>query len=116
MAMSGGKLNGERVVSETWMKESTRPDAPFLEPSAANGNLGYAYQWWVPANTEGAFIAMGIYGQMIYVNPKREVVIVQTSAWKLPDEDASWAESVKVMDALAHRFLGNQSSKRNATN
>ena len=44
---------------------------------------------------------MGIYGQMIYVNPKRHVVIVQTSAWKLPDEDASWAESVALMDAVA---------------
>jgi CubicO group peptidase (beta-lactamase class C family) len=104
MALNGGKLNGKRVVSEGWMRESTKPDAPFLQPSAANGNLGYGYQWWVPAGTEGAFMAMGIYGQMIYVNPKRHVVIVQTSAWKLPDEDASWAESVKLMDAVAGRF------------
>jgi CubicO group peptidase (beta-lactamase class C family) len=101
MALGGGKLNGQRVVSETWMKESTKPDAPFLQPGPANGNLGYAYQWWVPAGSEGAFMAMGIYGQMIYVNPIRHMVIVQTSAWKLPDEDASWAESVKMMDAVA---------------
>jgi CubicO group peptidase (beta-lactamase class C family) len=104
LALGGGKLNGERVVSPAWMRESTRPDAPFLQPSPANGNLGYAYQWWVPAGGEGAFMAMGIYGQVIYVNPKRRVVIVQTSAWKLPDEDASWAESVKLMEAVARRF------------
>lgn len=104
MALHGGKLNGERVVSEAWMRESTTPDAAFLQPAPANGNLGYAYQWWVPGGTEGAFMAMGIYGQMIYVNPKRQVVIVQTSAWKLPDEDASWAESVALMDAVAHKF------------
>ena len=104
MALYGGKLNGERVVSQAWIRESTRPDAPFLMPSAANGNLGYAYQWWIPAGDQGAFMAMGIFGQMIYVNPKRHVVIVQTSAWKLPDEAASWAESVKLMDAVAHRF------------
>jgi CubicO group peptidase (beta-lactamase class C family) len=91
-------------VSEGWLRESTKPDAPFLQPSASNGNLGYGYQWWVPSGAEGAFMAMGIYGQMIYVNPKRHVVIVQTSAWKLPDEDASWAESVKLMDAVAGRF------------
>ena len=101
MAMRGGELNGERVVSEKWIRESTKPDAAFLQPSAANGNLGYAYQWWVPAGTEGTFMAMGIYGQMIYVNPARHVVIVQTSAWKLPDEDASWAESVALMNAVA---------------
>jgi CubicO group peptidase (beta-lactamase class C family) len=104
MAMNGGKLTGDRVVSEAWMRESTKPGAAFLEPSAANGNLGYAYQWWVPGGKEGAFMAMGIYGQMIYVNPARHVVIVQTSAWKLPDEDASWAESVAMMDAVARKF------------
>lgn len=104
MAMYGGKLNGQRVASEAWMHESTTPGSPFLEPSAANGNLGYAYQWWVPANREGAFMAMGIYGQMIYVNPKRHVVIVQTSAWEKPDEDPMWAESVQAMEAVARKF------------
>jgi hypothetical protein len=38
------------------------------------------------------------------VNPTRHVVIVQTSAWKLPDEDSSWAESVAMMDAVARKF------------
>jgi hypothetical protein len=41
---------------------------------------------------------------MIYVNPVRHVVIVQTSAWKLPDEDASWAESVAMMNAVARKL------------
>lgn len=104
MAMHGGQLNGRRVVSQAWMQESTTPDAPFLEPAPANGNLGYAYQWWVPAGSEGAYMAMGIYGQMIYVNPTRRVVIVQTSAWKQPDEDTSWAESVALMTAVAQKF------------
>ncbi|HLK18771.1 MAG TPA: serine hydrolase [Bryobacteraceae bacterium] len=100
MALHGGELNGARVVSDQWMRESTKPDADFLQPGAANGNFGYGYQWWVPAGNQGAFMAMGIYGQMIYVNPARHVVIVQTSAWKLPDEAASWAESAALMDAV----------------
>jgi len=104
MALHGGQLNGARIVSDAWMHESTTPSAAFLKPSAANGNIGYAYQWWIPAGTEGAFMAMGIYGQMIYVNPRRNVVIVQTSAWKLPDEDASWAESVAVMGTIARKL------------
>ena len=28
-----------RVVSDKWIRESTKPDAAFLEPSAANGSL-----------------------------------------------------------------------------
>ena len=34
--------------------------------------------------TDGVFMGLGIYGQCIYVNPARHVVIVQTSAWPEP--------------------------------
>lgn len=30
---------------------------------------------------EGEFLAIGVYGQFIYVNPKRGVVIAKTSAY-----------------------------------
>ncbi len=42
--------------------------------------LGYGYQWWVPASTEGEYSAIGVYNQFIYVNPSRDLVIVKLSA------------------------------------
>jgi CubicO group peptidase (beta-lactamase class C family) len=80
MMLKGGKLGKERVVSDAWVHDSTTPDASFLKPSPGGGP-GYAYQWWIPAGDEGVFMAQGIYGQCIYVDPARHVVIVQTSAW-----------------------------------
>jgi CubicO group peptidase (beta-lactamase class C family) len=105
MAMNGGKLGDTRVVSESWIHESTTPDAPFLKPRPNKKSdvtqIGYQYQWWIPYGNDGAFAAMGIYGQMIYVNPRKHVVIVQTSAWKEPDTDAQWNESLKCMETIA---------------
>jgi hypothetical protein len=105
MAMYGGTLGGQRVVPEAWIKASTQPQESFLQPQP-NGpndhqNFGYGYQWWVLYDDDGSFAALGIYGQAIYVNPKRHVVIVQTAAWPEPDPDARWDETIKVMQTLA---------------
>lgn len=88
MMLDRGVLGGRRIVSEEWVRQSTTPDAPHLTPAApATGRgptMGYGYQWWIPPGSDGVFMAIGIYGQAIYVNPARGVVIVQTSAWPAP--------------------------------
>ena len=108
MAMNGGTLNGNRVAPGAWIHESATPDAEFLRPKPKGPqdqeNFGYGYQWWIPYGNDGVFMALGIYGQTIYVNPKRHVVIVQTSAWPEPDTDERWDETVKVMDAIAQQI------------
>lgn len=108
MAMQGGKIGNTRVVSEAWIHESTTPDAPFLKPKPDLKNdvtrIGYQYQWWIPYGSDGAFVAMGIYGQMIYVNPAKHVVIVQASAWQEPDTDSQWDESLKCFDAIVRKL------------
>jgi len=108
MVMHGGELGDARIVSEAWIHESTTPDAPFLKPKPNQKNdvtqIGYQYQWWIPYGEDHAFVAMGIYGQMIYVNPAKHVVIVQTSAWKEPDTDSQWDESLKCFDAVATKL------------
>lgn len=64
---------------------SGRPDAAYLMPGredpAAGIPFGYGYQWWIPGKPQGDFAAIGIYGQFIYVNPARKVVIAKTSAY-----------------------------------
>jgi len=105
--LNKGQLGGKRILSEAWVRDSTVPDAPYLmpKPPGTNGEPtnGYAYQWWVPYGTEGAFEAEGIFGQMVYVNPTRHVVIVQTSAWPEAVSGALAAESASLMDAIARR-------------
>lgn len=107
MMLHKGELNGNRIVSESWVHDSTTPGAPFLmpKPSSPNGepSTGYAYQWWIPAGTDGVFEAEGIFGQMIYVNPARHVVIVQTSAWPNAVVGRLDFESAVLMDKITRQ-------------
>ena len=65
-------------------------------------DIGYGYQWWVPAGNEGEFTAIGIYGQYIYVNPASEIVIVKTSADPLFDERDM--ETIAAFRSIAAHF------------
>lgn len=65
-----GNWNGKQIVSEKWVEESTKID------TTGGGVNYYKYQWWLPSTT-GDFMAEGILGQYIYVNPSENVVIVR---------------------------------------
>lgn len=57
--------------------------AEYSKPGAnrdAYNVIGYGYQWWVPEGNQGEFMAIGVYGQWIYVNPSKQIIIVKTSA------------------------------------
>jgi CubicO group peptidase (beta-lactamase class C family) len=92
-----GDWDGRRIVSQEWIQESTR-----LEPARAPGKLpghswGYQYQWWLP-DAEGAFMAAGVWGQFIYVVPRKNLVIVKTSVD--PDFMARSDETVAFFEAI----------------
>lgn len=97
MMMNGGSLGGTRVVDASWVREATAPQKYAVRPPV---DTGYGYQWWLPAGRPGVFQATGIFGQTIYIDPAKHVVIVETSAWPQPDPDARWDEMDKVMQAI----------------
>lgn len=70
-AMRNGRLtDGSSVLPEGWMKAST---------TASATNNGYGLLWWL--RPDHAFVAIGIYGQAIYINPPCRLVVVTHSAW-----------------------------------
>jgi len=78
-----GAINGEQIIPAQWIEDSITPDAPHLMPGQRDNSdtsLGYGYQWWIPEQADTEFMALGIYGQYIYVNRKADVVIVKNSA------------------------------------
>ena len=82
--LNGGRWNGAQVVPASWVRDSVTPDAPHLRPGArpsAALPLGYGYQWWAPDDS-GAFCAMGVYNQFIWVDPATRTVIVKSSAFR----------------------------------
>lgn len=108
--LKNGNWNGKQIIPETWCKASVTPDAPHLMPgkrSNASWILGYGYQWWIPENPDGDYLAIGIYGQAIYVYPRYNIVIAKTSAYSDYNKDGEdmEIESIEVFRAIA-RNLG----------
>lgn len=69
---NSGKWEGQAVIPSDWTDESVAPRCP----SPWGGQYGYF--WWVPT-LPGFFNALGSFGQMIYVNRERELVVVFTA-------------------------------------
>jgi CubicO group peptidase (beta-lactamase class C family) len=65
-----GNWNGKQIVSQKWVEESTK-----LDISEGSVNF-YQYQWWLPTPNED-FMAEGILGQFVYVNPSKDLIIVR---------------------------------------
>ena len=71
--LEDGRINGESIVPGDWFKTATRIQVP-LWPGG-----GYGYGWWIFDSS--SFEALGIYGQMIHIDPSRQLVIAVNSAW-----------------------------------
>ncbi|MGF1728700.1 serine hydrolase domain-containing protein [Photobacterium kasasachensis] len=107
-----GQLDNQQIIPSQWIEQSITPDAPHLMPGKrenSNTHWGYGYQWWIPENVNQEFLAIGIYGQYIYINRLADVVIVKNSA-DLAFMDNSYESmdySLAAFRAIAHSLSGN---------
>jgi len=73
-AMNGGKIGDMSVVPDGWFAKAGTKQADIGAPGA-----GYGYQWWT--FDDGSFAAQGIFGQGIFIDPKRKLVIAGNGNW-----------------------------------
>jgi len=97
MVANGGIAYGTRIVSEDWIVESTTPSA-----NTTPDQYGYGYQWWIPRGASaGQFMARGIYGQYIYIDRPRGVVIAVNAADRGFRDDGVDDGNVQMFRAIA---------------
>ncbi len=73
-----GVWNDQRLLPEGFVAASGTPHASTHEPS--EGERGYGYQWWIPWRSDSESMALGAFGQMIWLDTKRGVSIAQFGA------------------------------------
>jgi CubicO group peptidase (beta-lactamase class C family) len=93
--LHGGEWNGNRIVSEDWVRSATAADAT-TDPAGF-----YQYYWWVDDERPGRFYALGNLGQYIYVAPDADAVIVRNGRDWGVDNDAWLAMFRDIADLLA---------------
>lgn len=98
--LEGAQINGESIVPDGWIEAATKTQ---IEHNMFP-NQGYGFQWWTHENE--AYEAMGIFGQGIYIDPQRDLVIASNSSWTtaIGDKDGESAARQKfyndVTDAI----------------
>lgn len=72
--LGGGVAGGKPVLPDDWIAAATTKQADIGEQEN-----GYGYQWWTV--NDGSYAAQGIFGQGIFIDPKRKLVIASNSNW-----------------------------------
>jgi len=76
-----GKFNGQQVIPANWVEQSTQISPHYKQMMAANevykDNDWQAYHnmWWLLDAEAGEYAAVGIHGQVIYINRSTNTVI-----------------------------------------
>lgn len=80
MMRLGGKWNGKQVIAKAAIEDIERGGKKEdFAPAGYKTLPGWSYRnmWWVSHNAHGAYMARGIHGQGIYVDPKAGMVIAR---------------------------------------
>ena len=92
--LGGAVADGNKVVPDDWLPAATTRQADIGAPGR-----GYGYQWWT--NDDGSFAAQGIFGQGIFIDPARNLVIASNSNWPTAtDYDGVGAERERFYKAV----------------
>ena len=84
------------VVPADWFAQATVKQKDIGEPGH-----GYGFQWWT--YDDGSFAAQGIFGQGIFIDPKRHLVIASNANWTRATQgpEGEWREAFyKQVQAL----------------
>ena len=97
LLLHAGEWNGQRIVSENWVREATAADVT-TDPAGH-----YQYFWWIDTQRPDRFYALGNFGQYIYVAPDAGAVIVRNGRdWGM--ENDTWLSVFReIADQLMER-------------
>ena len=92
--MNGGIAGDKAVLPDGWIAAGTTKQADI-----GISGRGYGYQWWT--NDDGSYAAQGIFGQGIFIDPKRKLVIASNGNWPTAtDPDGVGAERERFYKAV----------------
>jgi CubicO group peptidase (beta-lactamase class C family) len=99
--LANGQVGGRAIVPANWFDEAIQKQKDIGSPGR-----GYGFQWWT--YDSGAVAAQGIFGQGIFIDPARRLVIATHSNWTRANlgpepaaREAFYAQAQALLDAEA---------------
>lgn len=95
--LANGNVKGKQIVPVDWFEQAIHKKMDIGVPGK-----GYGFQWWTYDN--GSVAAQGIFGQGIFIDPQRRLVIASNSNWTRanlgPEPEAREAFYRKVVEII----------------
>jgi len=108
MIRNDGKFNGTQIVPKTAI-EDIRQGGKRADFDKAGykllKNWSYRNMWWITHNEHHAFMARGVHGQALYIDPTAEMVIARFASHPVAGNAVIDPISLPAYHALAKYFL-----------
>lgn len=98
LMLDDGMRGKTRVLPEGWVGQMTA-----MTPTGGAGFPGYGFQTWQVDGEPGAYAAVGLAGQFIYVHPQTRTVIVKLSYYPPAEPPSVTPEVLAMFKAIADR-------------
>lgn len=108
MIRNNGAFNGRQIIPAMAVADIRRGGNPADFARAGYRLLpGWSYRnmWWVTHNEHGAFMARGVHGQTLYVDPAAEMVIARFASTPVAGNSANDPTSLPAWHALARHLI-----------
>lgn len=108
MMLDNGVFARQRVVPEAVIQNIRKGGDRRAFADAGYSLLkGWSYRsmWWVTHNEHGAFMARGVHGQSLYVDPKADMVIARFASYPVAGNAANDPTTLPAYQAVADYLL-----------
>lgn len=112
MMRNKGKLNGKQIIPaaavEDIEKGGSNPESKEAFSKSDYPRLkGWSYRnmWWITNNPHGAYMARGVHGQAIYIDPAAEMVIARFASTHYASNKYIDPLSLPAYEAVAEYFM-----------
>lgn len=112
MMRNGGRLNGKQVIPEIAVNDiSVGGTSDEYKAAFAKGGYpklqGWSYHnmWWITNNSHGAYMARGVHGQAIYIDPAAQMVIARFASTYYASNKYIDPLSIPAYEAVAEYLL-----------
>jgi CubicO group peptidase (beta-lactamase class C family) len=110
LILNNGKVGKQQIIPKAAIDDIKKGGNKQAFTKAGYSLLkGWSYRnmWWITHNAHGAFCARGVHGQVIYIDPKADMVIVRFASNPVAGNAANDPYSLPAYEAVAE-FLINR--------
>lgn len=108
MLRNDGRYQGQQIVPKAAVDDiRSGGDRQLFAKGGYDLLQGWSYRdmWWVTHNDHGAYMARGVYGQRIYIDPTAEMVIVRYASTPTAANAANDPTTIPAFEALGRLLL-----------